>query len=310
MQTDQIQNNNEQDIHDIRLEPGIYDLTTSIRNYLENDIPIPEEEMNVIKTFDREYSFEKDIQERGRDAVLNGLNEALKYFDFEEAKLAVAEGLKFAQAINPDVPIKSFPTVFLYIPFRGDAKSLHGQGCGINIAVLKNKREGEVPPRQKIVSFTAHEGTHTFLEQLGVRPKPGNRTNKKCCFDFIWEEGLTTYIEPTHYLPHDEVEADGAFWVNIINRWYNAQTPEEDKQIYEEIINRPSFKTWYNYMYYNKPIPTDLEINEKNFQRMISWRNGIGYHVGSYLWKKELEKGKTLKDLVMAGSGQMEEWMK
>ena len=279
-------------------------------NYLENNIPIPEEEMNVLKTFDKEYSFEEDIQERGRDAVLKGLNEVSKYFDFEEAKLAATKGLKMAQVINPDVPIKPFPIVFLYNPFHGDAKSLYGQGCGINIAALKNKRYGEEPQREKIVSFTAHEATHTFLEQLGVRPKPGNRTNKKCSFDFIWEEGLTTYIEPTHYLPHDDVEADGAFWVDIINRWYKAQTPEEDKQIYEEVVNRHSFKTWYHYMYYNEPIPINLELSEKNFQTMLMKRNGIGYHVGSYLWKRELEKGKTLKELVMAGSGQMEEWMK
>ncbi|MBP6976493.1 hypothetical protein KBB42_02770 [Candidatus Dojkabacteria bacterium] len=296
-------------IRDIRLEPGIYDFTPEIRDHIINGTPFNLETLNVLRTFDQEYDFDLDIKERGKQVVLAELDKASEYFDFEIAKQAVNEGLKIAQIINPDVPIKPFPVVFLYIPYRGDAKSLHGQGCGINIGILKNKRHDEDPSRQKIVSFTAHEATHTFLKQLGQHPEAGNRTWRKAALDFIWEEGLTTYVEPTHYLPHDTVEADGAFWVDIINRWYNRQNQEEAQKIYEEIKARPSFQTWYNYMYYNQPIPDDLKLTEENFQTMLRKRNGIGYHVGSYLWKRQLEKGKPLKDLVMEGSKDMDEWM-
>lgn len=293
----------------IELEPGIYDFTPEIRDHLVNGTPFKPETLNVLRTFDQDYDFDEDMQERGKEVVLAELDNASTYFDFEVAKQAVEEGLKMAQVINPDVPIKPFPVVFLFIPHRGDAKSLHAQGCGINIGVLKSRRYDEEPTRQKIVSFTAHEATHTFLRQLGRAPKAGNRTTERASLDFIWEEGLTTYVEPTHYLPHDAVEADGEFWVNIIKRWYNRKNLEDAQEIYEEIKGRPSFQTWYKYMYYNQPIPDDLEISEENFQTMLRKRNGIGYHIGSYLWKKQIEKGKSLKDLVMQGSDQMEEWM-
>jgi len=299
----------EESLKDIRLEPGIYDLTPEIRDYITNGIPLSEETLNVLKTFDPEYDFGRDIEERGEDVVLADLDKASKDFNFEEAKQAVQEGLKMAQIINPDIPIKPFPVIFLFIPHYGDAKALYGQGCGINIGALKNKRYGEESPRQKIVSFTAHEATHTFLKQLGKHPELGNRTWERVGLDFIWEEGLATYVEPTHFLPHDVVEADGAFWVDIIKRWYSRKSEEEAHKIYEDIKERPSFQVWYNYMYYNRPIPKDLDLSEESFETLLKKRNGIGYHVGSYLWKKQIEKGKSLKDLVMQGSHGINEWI-
>jgi len=296
-------------LKDITLAPGIYDLTPEIRDHIANGAPLSEETLNILKTFDSEYDLDLDIKRNGREVILEKLDEASLYFDFEEAKQASKEGLKFAQIINPDIPLKPFPIVFLFIPDRGDAKALHGQGCGININILKNKRDKEDPPRQKIVSFVAHEATHTFLKQLGKRPEGGQKTWRTATLDFMWEEGLTTYVEPTHYFPHNAVEADGAFWVDVINRWDKRENQEEAQKIYEEIISRPSFRVWYNYMYNNEPIPKNLEINEENFQTMLRKRNGIGYHVGSYLWKEQIKKGVPLKDLVMQGSQSMEEWM-
>ena len=315
MQTDQTQSNNEQDIHDIRLEPGIYNLTIPIRNHLENDIPIPEEEMNVLKTFDKEYSFEKDIQERGREAVLQGLNEASKYFNFEEAKLATAEGLKMAQAINPDAPIKPFPIVFLYIPRRGDAKSLHGQGCGINIDALQPNNLNIETPFNNIKSYTAHESVHVFLRQLrrGDENRDKKNSFKNRILDFIWEEGLTTYIESIHYPHHYDIENDALYWIDITNQWLNTTDSTKKDRIFENVKRRPSFLRLLNDMYHKSSVPSSIDASEDGFNSLIRDRNGVGYHMGSYLWKKELEKakqeGKTLKDLVMAGSSQMERWI-
>lgn len=314
MQTDNVSTETKNsDIREIRLEPGIHDLTIPIRDYIENEVPLSDEELNVLRTFDKEYSFEDDIRARGKEAVLDGLDEASKYFNHEEALDAVDKGIKMAQMINPDVPIKPFPIVFLYVPFFGDAKSLHGQGCGINIMALKNKRFEGDSPKQKIVSFTAHETTHTFLKQLGKQPEYGHRTWKQVALDFLWEEGLTTTVEPTHYPPHYVVEADGQFWVDVINRWFKVKSEEEKDSIFKEVTTRPSFLNWYRYMYHRQSLSNNLGPSNDNFLTLLRDRNGVGYHVGSYLWKKELAKakqeGKTLKDLVMAGSSQMERWI-
>ncbi len=301
------------ELNEIALEPGIYDLTTSIRGYLENSIPIPEEELKVLKVFDPEYSFEEDIEKRGKEKILQELNVASENFDFNKAVIASKDGVKIAQAINPDIPIKPFPIVFLFNPIRGDAKSLYGQGCAINISYLRKRRGGDNSTEVKLLSFVAHESVHTFLRQLGKNPETRHSSWEKLAWDFMWEEGLTTYIEPYHYLPHDAVEADGKFGVKIINRWFKSENEVERNEIFEELKNRDSFKQWYNYMYNGKPIPDNFEANNKNFLTLLSKRNGLGYHIGSYLWKKELEiakkEDKSLKDLVMIGSSQMEEWM-
>ena len=131
----------EESLRDIRLEPGIYDLTPEIRNYITNGIPLSEETLNVLKTFDSEYDFGRDIEERGKDVVLADLDKASENFDFEEAKQAVEEGLKMAQIINPDIPIKPFPVIFLFIHHYGDAKALYGQGCGCLLYTSPSPRD-------------------------------------------------------------------------------------------------------------------------------------------------------------------------
>lgn len=293
----------------IALEPGIYDLTGEIREYIENNTPMSDETVNVLRTFDREYSFEEDIRSRGKGEVLSELDDALEYFDFKEAKLAAQEGMALAQIINPDVPIKPYPIVFLFIPFRGDAKSLYGQGCGINIRYLKATRHGEDSVRQKIVTFTAHETVHVFLGQLGVKPESQNRNWKKAALDFMWEEGLATHVEPTHYLPHDVVKSDGAYWVDLVNRWFDSDSVGKE-ELFKEILERPSFQYWYNYMYNNQPLPYDWDPNDTSFMTLLRRRNGLGYHIGAYLWEKQIQEGHSLKDLVMKGSDQMNKWMK
>jgi hypothetical protein len=311
-QQEDISKEREYELRPIKLEPGIYDFTIPIRNYIEKDIPFSDEQINVLRTFDRDYSFQEDIAKRGKGAVLSELNKALRGFDFEEAKSASEEGLKMAQVINPDIPIKPFPIVFLFNPFRGDAKSLHGQGCGINIMYLKSSTHQEESTRQKIVTFTAHEAVHVFLKQLGMQPEYKNKGLEKSVLDFLWEEGLTTYVEPTHYLPHDIVENDGDYWVDIINRWFDSDDIKK-KEIYKEILERQSFQYWYNYMYNSQPLPYDWGSTDENFWILLTKRNGLAYHIGSYLWKREINKakkeGKEIKDLVMAGSDEMVRWM-
>ena len=57
----------EEPLRDITLEPGIYDLTPEIRDHIVNEVPFSEETLNVLRTFDEEYDFDRDIKERGKD---------------------------------------------------------------------------------------------------------------------------------------------------------------------------------------------------------------------------------------------------
>lgn len=312
MQETKENNQPDTDLKDITLEPGIYNFTPDIKEYIGNGIPLTDEEQNVLRTFNQRYSFPEDIQRRGKETILRQLDRALECFDFEQAKQAVAEGVNKAQGINPDVKIKAFPVVFLFLPGYGDYTSLHGQGCGVNIDALRANSMTLGSPYANIVSGTTHESVHTFLRQLGVNQEQ-DLSPKQRILSFIWEEGLTTYMESIHYPHHNDIENDAQFWVDTVNRWFDTNDPNEKDKIFEVIKNRPSFLRFLSDMYHMSSLPSNIDASERGFRALIRDRNGIGYHIGSYIWKRQIEKakkeGKTLKDLVMAGSGQMEQWI-
>ncbi len=301
-------NQEEEPLKDITLEPGIYDFTPQIRDYIANGTPLSDEISTVLKTFNGYYDFDEDIIRRGRDTLIREMDSASSVFNFDEAKIAVKKGLEFTQRINSEVEIKPFPVVFLYIPHRGDATSLCWQGCGINIDALQENQFSSGTPFEKITSFSAHEGTHMFLKQLDKQMPERTETRKEEIYSFMWEEGLTTYIEPLHFRHHAPIFEDAKFWVKTISEWVNTSDINIKKQLHKEIISRPSFIQWFSDMWgTRKPIPE--ESDDKLFCKMLKENNGPAYHVGAYLWKKQIEKGNSLKDLVMAGYGNMEQWI-
>jgi thymidylate kinase len=295
----------------IELPGGIYDLTGEIREYIEDDTPISDETLNILRTFDREYSFEKDIEKRGKEVILKRFDTALELFDIEEAKEAVAEGLSYAQKINPEIEIKPFPVVFLFVPYRGDAKALHGQGCAINVDALRKNRLFEGTTYEKIVSYVAHESTHVFLGQLDKKPPSENKSFEKGLYNFLWEEGLTTYIEPDSYAHHEVLKNDAPFWIGRINEWLKTDDVERKKEILRECLERESTRAWLKLM--NRENLREVNMDgdlDRIFFRGLTEMNGPGYHIGAYLWEKQIEEGNSLKDLVMKGSGEMEKWIK
>lgn len=306
----------QRDYLDLNLEPRIYDFTQQTREYLVNDVPLSEEHQQVLRLFERRHTIDEVVEERGRDRVVEELDEASKYFDFTQAQQAVKEGLSLAQKINPDVPIKAFPIVFLFMPRYGDAKALHGQGCAININALKPTKVSDASSYQKIVSYVAHESTHLFLKQLDKKTPPFSiRTDPldKGIYDFLWEEGLTTYVEPTHYRHHEGFVQDAKFWINTVESWLKAENALVKERILKDCTKREATISWFEDMSSSKEAPNLDGLNEQEldlmFLRMLTEMNGPAYHVGSYLWKKQIDKGKELKDLVMLGSGEMKKWI-
>jgi len=301
---------------DLNLEPRIYDFTQPTRDYLVNDVPLSEEHQKVLRLFERRHPIDEVVKERGRERVIKELDEASKYFDFSQAQEAVKEGLSLAQKINPDVPIEPFPVIFLYMPKYGDAKALHGQGCAININALRPTKVSNETPYQKIVSYVAHESTHLFLKQLGKKTPPFSiRTDSldKGIYDYLWEEGLTTYIEPTHYRHHERFIKDARFWIDTIQNWLKAENSITKEKILKDCTKRESTTSWFEDMSRNKEAPQLDGLDEEDldlmFLRMLTEMNGPAYHVGSYLWQKQIENGKELKDLVMSGSDEMKKWV-
>src|SRR5690606_27566091 len=120
-------------LKEIKLAPGTYNLIPRIREYIVDEKDLEPEVENILRTYNTHCSISEAIQKRGRENVIKRFNEVCKGFDFEEISSAVKAGLEKAQTLNPEVTLRGFPVVFLYFPNNEGAKSLHGQGCAMNI---------------------------------------------------------------------------------------------------------------------------------------------------------------------------------
>jgi len=303
-------NQEEEPLKDITLEPGIYDFTPQIRDHIANGTPLSDEITNVLRTFKKEYDFDEDIRQRGRETILKEMDDVLEVFNFEEAKKAFNEGLAHTQTINSEEKIKPFPVVFLFIPRNKEGSALHGQGCAININTLKQNDSKIETPYEKIVALSAHESTHLFLQQLGVRTPIEDKSLEDAIYNFLWEEGLTTHMEPTHHDYHDKVVKDSKFWINIMTQWMTTNSSKKKNDLIHECM-KPEYIEWGPKDRRNFDLSdwTNKDLDFL-FVQAIRKRTGVGYSIGSYLWQKQIEKGNSLKDLVMAGSGNMEKWIK
>lgn len=307
-----VERNTSEDLKPIGLEPGIYDFTDEIENAFIYGTPLSDTVENILRTFKEDFCLEEDIQTQGREKILNEIEEIKGVFNFEEAKNAVKEGLVIAQGINPDIEMKEFPIVFLYVPFYGDAKSLYGQGCGISISSLRQSDKLLDTPYQRLVSYAAHEAVHVFLRQLGKNRSEKDTSPKAKTYHFIWEEGLATYMEPSHYAHHEVMESDAPFYLGITKEWFKSNDVEIKKGLLKKVFERSSTQKFFDTMFSKNRRPnledmlTDTSPDEI-FNFLLKKHNGIGYHIGSYIWKKQIERGFKLKDLVMAGSTGMEE---
>ncbi len=295
------------DLQDIEFKPGVYDLVPIIQNYIQNNSPMSEGELNVLRTFDQKYSFEKDIARRGKESLLYELNGINERFAIDKTIEAISLGVTDAQAINPEIHIAPFPIFLLYMPISKGGTALLGQGCAINLFRTFEKEEKE--PYQRIREVAAHESTHVFLQQLGVRPSTIEKSNKNWVYDFLWEEGLTKYMEHPDTQYHKEVVNDASFWIPTIKQWFENTDDDQKRAILSSFLA----KKYINFS--EEKFKNILKNNtlDEAFRIGITRTTGIGYHIGSYIWEKQLEKakeeGKTLKDLVMAGSAQMEQWI-
>lgn len=302
----------EQPLKEITLNEGIYNLTPIIREYIVRDSKIPDEYLNILRTFNQYYDLERDIKNRGKEAVLEEYDKAISEFNFQDAQQAVQSGLIRTQTLNPKVKLKGFPIVFLFVPTSEDAKSLREQGCGININSICNLGLTKEQTFNRIESYVAHESTHVFLKQLGVKPlnKWTGLDNFIC--DFLWEEGLTTYMETEHYPHHERFINDSKFWIDILRTWIIIPRDDPKKtDMLNECINRESTQAWLKDIEFtiNRIIPETDDIDRK-FIFLITKMNGVAYHIGKLLWERHIKEGYNLAETVMQGSSNMKEWLR
>lgn len=112
--------------------------------------------------------------------------------------------------------MRGFPVVFLYFPNNEGAKSLHGQGCALNINDFCGKGLTQEEKRRRVQSSVAHEATHVFMKQLGVKPSEKWFNLKTFIWDFLWEEGLTTTMEVDYEDWHYSFVNDADYYIELL----------------------------------------------------------------------------------------------
>ena len=300
-----------QKIREIKLKPGIYNFIPQLGEYIINGKELEPEIENILSIYKTDYSIDEAIQERGRDKIIARFIQVSSDFDFEVISSAVNAGLAKAQTLNPAVAMKDIPVVFLYFPNNEGAKSLHTQGCAININEFCGKGISNERKIKKVQSNVAHEAVHVFLEQLGVRPSDKWFNMKTFIWDFLWEEGLTTTMEIDYEDYHYSFIEDAEFYITLIQDWINLEREDPKKEdLIQKCINRPSFLNWLEQVNTTlENIIPDTDDIDKKFIFLLKSFNGFGYHIGNVLWQRQLDNGLNLTELVMKGSGEMNKWL-
>jgi len=300
----------------VELEPGIYNFVPQIRDHIIKGSELPYEIDAIVKDFNREYDLDENLNGAGREKIQQELNDCLNDYDFVGILPFVKEGLSCAQKINNDVEIKPFPIIFIFSPYSRVALASKGNASVINVNELR-KRDGSL--KEKVVNTIAHESTHIFLSQLGKEPDWTKQDLKGKVLNFLWWEGLAKYVQPYPEYLDSFFENDSKFWVGTVKKWFRSDNNFKQKEdIVNDVINRESFKLVMEKRYG----PNHFNLIDNIFEQIkdeksaddaflvLIQKAGFGYFIGEQLWKDRVDKGFSIKDLVMKGSEDMSKWVK
>ncbi len=274
----------------------------------ENGVPFPPNVEKFLNDFNR-YDLEEDIKQRGKETISSELEKVNELLESEEVYKAFRDGILIAQQLNPLVKIETFPIYLICAGKTTNARAMYG-GIVLNLTNLVNRPLNRDETIEMIKSLTAHETTHRLIRQLGLKPERSSDIDENILHT-IWEEGLTTTIETVHHTWHEDIVNDSEFWIQSIKEWINAKGDKEKReQILNDCYQRDSFKTWLDKRgkKFEKLI-SDSRSNEEKFRDLLTLSNGPAYHVGYVLWKRELEKGHNITELMMKGDSQIREWL-
>lgn len=284
-----------------RKDLDIYNLVPEIEASYTGS-PLSPQTADILNEFERDQK--GGVIREGNYSILN-------YSELVEDKINQnsKEYIDKVQAINPEVPFENIPLYLLSSPVTKIACALKGKGIAINTrTLLENQGDGKF-----IANTLVHEATHVFINRLGKEPDFLKGEYKREILDFLWFEGLAQYMEPYPDEISKMFKEDADKWTKILNSWFKTDSEQEKGDILDSILNMESTKKILTYRHGKEKgerIDVLLKISSKDeaLQALIV-REGFGYYIGKYLWEEEIKKGKNLKDIVMKGSKDIDNWI-
>lgn len=264
--------------------------------------PLPEQSRNILEEFER--------GEKG--GVIRETKLPIIPYSFElenKVKNKSKEYISKVQEINPDVPLGKIPVYLLSSPVNRIACALKDEGVAINTRYfLVNQKDGKY-----IANTLVHEATHIYINRLGKQPEFLRGDYKREILDFLWFEGLAQHMEPYPNEISEMFKEDGDKWPEILNTWFKTESIEEKLNLINTITDMGSFKKIMEYRHgrdYENSLQNLLERTKPDEAlKGLIVHEGFGYYIGKHLWEQELKKGKNLKDIVMKGSKDVENWI-
>jgi hypothetical protein len=255
-----------------------------------------------------EFEMGKQIKRFGLDQVLADINAIDQVMGELDIDRILEEGFALSMAITDQlevVPVKEVR--FIYAGYITDARAMGEDFFVINMGNLCRKTSDPEQIQKRLLGLIAHESVHIILRALQIRP-PESEFYFPDLVHKCWEEGLTTYIEPSHLPWHEEFKADWDFWMKILQNWVNANHDERIQLIHQTFAN-PTFKKYHERFIeeYEEQIRNGDDLEEILFDIYFK-ANGPGYHLGCRLWEIQTEQGN-LVDLVKEGHHQAYNWM-
>jgi hypothetical protein len=287
----------------------IIDYVTPVKEYIEGGTELPENFHTVSKRFNG-YDIDNDIKDRGKETILNEIENIQEVLFSEEFHNVVNSGLDRSQEIAPHIQMEPIKILFLYAGPVDDGKAFRPDTVVINMGNVRRKSDNPEVVLEHIEAYVSHEGIHIFLEQLGIKAKESKDTVDRLS-KRIWEEGLTTYMETKHFSHHEDFVNDAKFWKNVILEWDRTYTEEDHKKILRKCLENQTYKKWHSKRIpkFEKRIEAGENIHTV-FSELLRHGNGPVYQLGYALWKEQIDSGASLPELVQKGHKQGLEWLR
>jgi hypothetical protein len=207
----------------------------------------------------------------------------------------IVRGLERAKFVLPKKDFKD-PSVVITAGFPyTDAMVVGENAFGINLSNSWVNCDFDIDQfLLALESYSAHEGNHTYVKQLGIPRK--HETIRDEAQNIMFGEGLATYVEIPKVLNSRETHAncmkDIDYWEDAIERCLKCKPHDRGKMLREIACNstissaNPSgsdrIKAMLNRLD-GREIP--LQAYAKDLEKLFVKSNGPAYHVGYNMWK-------------------------
>ncbi|MBN1618516.1 hypothetical protein JW887_04190 [Candidatus Dojkabacteria bacterium] len=259
------------------------------------------------------FDFDDHVLSLSKDKVVERVSDAENLFNEFDIRIRMQRLWTRVRQIQPDFEPSPVPFYFIYAGPKTSAKSLSGTAVVVNLGHFLSRANeySRTQMLEQIESACIHEGVHVLLEQLRLSQRYSDLQE---IMKIVWEDGLATFMEFVHDSETVAYYNDVDFWLNVLRDWLRTNGNEKQNERKVAIINRClqnkiMCKIGQALVKRTRRDLKECKDLDELFTTLMFCSNGPAYHVGRFLWEREISQGGQLPELVKKGSGQVTDWI-